>query len=99
MSIPRLELTAAVVAVNVTTMLKNELNYENLQTLFYTDSEVVLGYTNNEARRFHTYVGNRVQHIRDRSEPEQWHHVTGKDNPANKASHGLAVGEIFDNQK
>lgn len=24
-----------------------------------------------EARRFHTYVGNRVQHIRDRTEPEQ----------------------------
>jgi hypothetical protein len=92
MSIPHLELTAAVVAVNVTTMLKNELNYENLRILFYTDSEVVLGYINNEAPRFHTYIGNRVQHICDRSEPEQWHHVTRKDNPADEASRGLAVG-------
>jgi hypothetical protein len=99
MSIPRLELTAAVVAANVTTMLKNELNYDNLQTVFYTDSEVVLGYINNEARRFHTYVGNRVQHIRDRTEPEQWHHVSGKNNPADEASRGLAVREILDNQK
>ena len=47
MSISRLDLTAAVVAVNVTTMFKNELNYDNLQTVFYTDSEVVLGYMNN----------------------------------------------------
>ncbi len=44
MSIPRLELTAAVVAVNVTTMLENELDYDNLQTTYFTDSEGVLGY-------------------------------------------------------
>ena len=99
MSIPRLELTAAVVAANVTTMLKNELNYDNLQTVLYTASEVVLGYINNEARRFHTYVSNRVQHIRDHTEPEQWHHVSGKNNPADEASRGLAVREILDNQK
>jgi hypothetical protein len=96
MSIPCLELTAA---VNVTTMLKNELNYDNLQTVFYTDSEVVLGYINNEARCFHSYVGNRVQHIRDCTEPEQWHHVSGKNNPPDEATHGLAVREILDNQK
>ena len=34
--------------------------------MFHTDSSVVLGYVNNDAWRFHTYVGNRVQHIRDR---------------------------------
>ena len=83
-SIPRLELTAAVVAVNVTTMLTNELNYSNLQTVYNTDSEVVLCYINNEARRFHTYVGNRVQHIRDRTEPKQLHPVSGKDNLADQ---------------
>ena len=74
-SIPRMELTAAVVSVNVTKMLQSELDYENLQSVYYTDSEVVIGYISNEAHRFHVYVGNRVQHIRDRSDPEQWHHV------------------------
>ena len=38
------------------------LIYDYLQTIFYTDWEVALGYINNEARRFHTYIGNRVQH-------------------------------------
>ena len=99
MSIPRLELTGAVVAVNVATMLKNELNYDDLQTVYYTDSEVVLGYINNEARRFHTYVGNRVQHIRDRSKPEQWRHVDGKENPADQASRGLTVPELLNEQR
>ena len=81
MSIPRLEVTAAVISVNVVSMLKNELEYEDLQCMYYSDSEVVIGYINNESRRFHVYVGNRVQHIRDRSKPEHRHHIAGKDNP------------------
>ena len=79
-SIPRMELKAAVVSVNVTKMLQSELDYENLRSVYYTE------YISNDARRFHVYVGNRIQHIRDRSDPEQWHHVPGKDNPANEAS-------------
>ena len=79
-SIPRMELKAAVVSVNVTKMLQSELDYENLRSVYYTE------YISNDARRFLVYVGNRIQHIRDRSDPEQWHHVPGKDNPANEAS-------------
>ena len=75
-----MELKAAVVSVNVTKMLQSELDYENLRSVYYTE------YISNDARRFHVYVGNRIQHIRDRSDPEQWHHVPGKDNPANEAS-------------
>lgn len=64
-SIPHLELTAAVISVNVTSMLKSELDIENIPCTYYTDSEIVIGYINNGAPRFHVYVGNRVQHIRD----------------------------------
>lgn len=92
-SIPRLELTAAVVSVNVTRMLKSELDVDNVQCYYYTDSEIVIGYINNDARRFHVYVGNRVQHIRDRSSPEEWFHVPGKENPADEASRGLTAKE------
>ena len=99
LSIPRMELTAAVVSVNVTTMLKSELDYENLKSVYYTDSEVVIGYINNEARRFHVYVGNRVQYIRDRSNPEQWHHVPGKDNPADEASRSLTASQLLKNTR
>ena len=48
-SIPRLELTAAVVSVNVTRMLKSELDVDNVQCYYYTDSEIVIGYINNDA--------------------------------------------------
>ena len=60
MSTPRMELTAAVVSFNVTAMLKRELDYTSLQSVYYTDSEVVIAYIHNDARRFHVYEGNRV---------------------------------------
>ena len=71
MSTPHRELTAAVISVNVSSMLSRELKYEDPVQVFYTDSSVVLGYIRNEGKRFHTYVGNRAHHIRDRLEPQQ----------------------------
>ena len=98
-SIPRLELTAAVISVNVASMLKSELDIEDTQCYYYTDSEIVIGYINNDARRFHVYVGNRVQHIRDRSSPGDWFHVPGKENPADEASRGLTAKELLQSDR
>ena len=66
-TIPRLELTAALVSVKVSTILHKELDFEKIVDIYWTDSKVVLGYINNEARRFHIFVANRVQQIRDES--------------------------------
>ena len=99
MSIPRMELTAAVVSVNVTAMLEHELDYTSLQSVCYTDSEVMIVYIHNDARRFHVYVGNRIQHFCDHTSPEQWHHVPGKDNPADKASRSLTASQLLDNRR
>ena len=94
-----MELIVAVVSVNVMKVLQSELDYENLQSVYYTDSEVVIGYISNEAHRFHVYVGNRVQHIRDRSDPEQWHHMPGKDNPADEASRSLTASQLLNKKR
>lgn len=48
--IPRLELRAAVVAVRVSDMLRNELELQDPKEYFWTDSTVVLGYINNDAK-------------------------------------------------
>ena len=98
-SIPRMELTAAVISTNVTNMLKSELGYHDLNCAYYTDSEIVINYINNNARRFHVYVGNRVQYIRDHTDPKQWHHVKGKDNPADEASRSMSAKELLNNQR
>ncbi len=77
-TIPRLELTAAVVAVQISDMLRNELEIQDLKEFFWTDSTVVLGYINNDARRFHVFVANRIQRIKSSTEPEQWAYVVLK---------------------
>lgn len=59
--------------------------------IFRTDSKVVLGYIANDARRFHTIVGNKVQQIRDRSMPDQGRYVDTKSNPVDDASRGLGA--------
>ncbi|CAB4026324.1 Hypothetical predicted protein [Paramuricea clavata] len=95
-SVPRLELTAAVTSVNVVQELSRELGYDVDADIYYSDSTVVLGYVQNEARRFHVYVGNRVQAIRSKTSPESWHHVKGKDNPADIASRSATPKELLD---
>ena len=93
-TVPRLELTAAVVAVNISRFLTRELKLDNLKSYYWTDSKVVLGYIGNSARRFHVYVANRIEQIRSYSEPHQWKHVDGNKNPADIASRGMSAAEL-----
>ena len=74
-TIPRLELPAAVVSAKMSNILRHELEISIDQEYFWTDSKVVLAYISSEAKRFHVFVANRVQRIRQISEPSQWHYV------------------------
>lgn len=94
-TVPRLELTAAVVSVRVSEMLRRELRYNEIEEVFWTDSKVVQAYIHNDARRFHTFVANRVQQIRERTVPEQWKFIEGKKNPADNASRGLSPKDLL----
>lgn len=93
-TIPRLELCAAVLAVEIADLVRNELDIEFDAVRFHTDSRVVLGYICNESKRFYTYVHNRVQRIRQSSKPEQWHYVRTEENPADHASRSLTASQL-----
>ena len=92
-SVPRLELSAATIAVRSDIMLREQLHIPELsaQSVFWTDSTTILRYLNNEDRAFHTFVANRVQTIKDSSLVSQWKHVPTASNPADDASRGLTV--------
>ena len=51
-SIPRLELNAATLSVKISMILKEELDIHITLESFWTDSQVVLGYINNEDLKF-----------------------------------------------
>ena len=94
LTIPRLELQAATLATRQDALLRRELDVELEPSQFWTDSTIVLQYIFNQERRFHTFVANRVAEIRGKSEVEQWHHVSTKDNPADDASRGVTAGSL-----
>ena len=93
-TIPRLELTAAVVSVRIHKLLKGELEYDNISEIFWTDSKVVLGYIANDSKIFHVYVANRVQTIRDHTSADQWRFVEMHNNPADHASRDMTADEL-----
>ena len=76
-------------------VLKKELDYKKIEEFYWTDSKVVLGSTNNESRRFRTYVANRVQLIHELTVPSQWMYVDSSSNPADEGSRGLTVQQFL----
>ncbi|XP_034073841.1 uncharacterized protein LOC117547324 [Gymnodraco acuticeps] len=94
-TIPRMELTAAVLAVKIDTMLKNELQLQLDQSVFWTDSTTVLKYIKNENKRFQTFVANRISLIRDAMDVSQWRYIGTKENPADEASRGLKADQFL----
>ncbi|KAK6191275.1 hypothetical protein SNE40_003006 [Patella caerulea] len=97
-TIPRLELSAALVSVKVSNQLRAELDYENVIESYCTDSKVVLGYINNDACCFHIFVANGISQIRDSTQPNQWHYVKSSENPADIASHGVTAHELLNSK-
>ncbi|XP_033753059.1 uncharacterized protein LOC117336558 [Pecten maximus] len=93
-TIPRLELCAAVLAVELAQRVQEHLDLPLDRVEYYTDSRIVLGYVSNERRRFYVYVGNRVDHIRHLSDPDQWHHVPTDLNPADLGTRSVSAGNI-----
>lgn len=93
-TIPRLELCAAVLAVEVAEFIVDEIDLKMDSVKFYCDSKVVLGYIHNEVKRFYVYVHNRVQRIRQSTNPVQWLYVPTEDNPADHASRGVPASHL-----
>ena len=88
-SVPRLELTAAVVGVKLGQLIVNELEYQFEMVVYWTDSTTVLQYISNTTTRFKIFVANRLELIHNATNPGQWRHVSTKQNPADIASRGL----------
>ena len=85
-SVPRMELCAAVHASEQATRIIAELDLQFDAVCFYTDSKVVLGYIHNRDKTFTRYVTSRVSRILNASQASQWYYVESAQNPADIAS-------------
>ncbi|XP_061923831.1 uncharacterized protein LOC133663402 isoform X2 [Entelurus aequoreus] len=94
LTVPRLELCAAVMSVEMAEVISDDIDHQIDKIGFYTDSKVILGYINNQSRRFYVYVNNRVRRIRESTTPEQWHFVATDQNPADHGSRAVPASEL-----
>ena len=86
LTIPRLELQAAVLG---TRLLNSVISMHGLpvaQRFLWTDSATVLAWLQSEQRRYHQYVGFRIGEILSSTEVREWRWVPSKQNVADVAT-------------
>ena len=100
-TVPRIELNAAKLAVNLYGTLNEELSshIDINSVTFWTDSVAVLHYLNSESSRFQRFVSNRIAFILSNTSPDRWRFIPGELNPADLLSRGTTNVTDFINDK
>ncbi|XP_063994476.1 uncharacterized protein LOC135172027 [Diachasmimorpha longicaudata] len=98
MTIPRLELTAAVILTNLVIYIRKMLEKENLPLFLWSDSTVALTWINGHPSRWKGIVQNRVIKIQNSLPAAEWKHIRGVENPADCASRGLSPDQLVNHQ-
>ena len=94
LSILRLELQAAVMAVRLKEQIVKEHESKIHSCNFWTDSTTVLQWIHSSHRKQQVFVANRVAEVLDTTNISQWNHVSGTNNPADIGTRAINVDEL-----
>ncbi|XP_053692618.1 uncharacterized protein LOC128741066 [Sabethes cyaneus] len=84
LSIPRLELQAAVVGVRLAKTVVDMLSFEIKSRFIWTDSKTVLSWIYSDHRKYKQYVAFRIGEVLSLSNIEEWNWVPSRWNVADK---------------
>lgn len=99
MTIPRLELSAAVLLTNLVSLVLLILDLRQVPVFLWTDSAVVFTWINNHPSRWKEYVYNRVCYIQETLPRAVWKCIPGKENPADCATRGLTPFQLLNHTR
>ena len=85
-SVPRLELMAALIGARLGRHLERGLSIPVTRRCFYTDSTTALGWVLSTERRFKQFVAFRVAEIPEITAPSEWFWIESKENVADEAT-------------
>ncbi|XP_055591485.1 uncharacterized protein LOC129743475 [Uranotaenia lowii] len=96
LTIPRLELCAAVLASQMMEKLRTTTEFDG-PTVFWSDSTVVLHWIRSPPPDWKPFVSNKIAEIQRSTKNSQWRHIRTDVNPADILSRGAWPSQILDN--
>jgi len=93
-TLPRLEFLEALVGTRLLSHFCEATGCDITRTTLWTGSTVALGWIRSDPNRWKTFVCNRITEIQSHTNPKQWRHCTGQENPSDHLSRGLLGNQI-----
>ena len=94
LTVPRLELQAAVLASRLAKTILDETRLQIVRIIFFSDSRVVLTWIQDQLRRYKAFVSCRVSEIQSNSDPADWFHCPTTMNVADDLTKRISANEV-----
>ena len=95
LTIPRLELMAAVIGSRLLAHIRNTLQIT--RAVLWSDSQIVLTWLSSK-KTLKPFISNRVKEITELTEELTWRYCPSESNPADLLSRGITVDKFKDNR-
>lgn len=97
-SLPRLELSAALLLSRLIDKIKLSLELTDTKIFLWSDSTITLNWIASPSRKWTAFVANRVGEIQRLTDIANWRHVASGDNPADILSRGSFPSDLIHSQ-
>lgn len=93
-SIPRLELMAAVLLARMMAHIKSILRFSIAKYFYWSDSQIALAWIHDSPHKRTIFVANRITEIQSLSPSSEWRYVETKQNPSDLGTRGIKPSEL-----
>lgn len=94
-TIPRLELSGALLLAELIIIVKESLQIDFQNIYLWTDSQIVLDWSNANPKRYKVFIATRIERINKLVNKKHWNHVGTKSNAADCASRRMSPSELL----
>lgn len=95
-TIPKLELCAALLLAELLTKILNSLDMKFIKIILWSDSTIALSWIHTPIHNLLPFVAHRVSKILQHTTAEQWHHVRSHENPADLLTRRINSSKLRD---